>query len=51
MDITLLAQAGADDGGLDFLLPIARWQGFGGETRAREHAFETFTWASALIKW
>ena len=38
----------ADEGGLDFLLPIARWQGFGGQTRAREHAFETFTWASAL---
>lgn len=38
----------ADEGGLDFLLPIARWQGFGGKTRSREHAFETFTWASAL---
>ncbi len=38
----------ADAGGLDFVLPIARWQGFGGVTRAREHAFETFTWAAAL---
>ncbi|MEM9224321.1 MAG: LLM class flavin-dependent oxidoreductase [Pseudomonadota bacterium] len=38
----------ADEGGLDFFLPIARWRGFGGRTRAREHSFETFTWASAL---
>lgn len=38
----------ADEGGLDFLLPIARWQGFGGATRSREHAFETFTWAAGL---
>jgi len=38
----------ADRAGLDFLLPIARWSGFGGETRAREHSFETFTWAAAL---
>ena len=38
----------ADDAGLDFLLPIARWKGFGGRTKAREHSFETFTWAAAL---
>lgn len=38
----------ADEAGLDFLLPIARWKGFGGETRAREHSFETFTWAAAV---
>ena len=38
----------ADRAGLDFLLPIARWRGFGGETRAREHSFETFAWAAAL---
>jgi alkanesulfonate monooxygenase SsuD/methylene tetrahydromethanopterin reductase-like flavin-dependent oxidoreductase (luciferase family) len=38
----------ADEAGLDFLLPIARWKGFGGETRAREHSFETFTWAAAI---
>lgn len=38
----------ADEGGLDFLLPIARWRGFGGVTRAREWSFETFTWAAAL---
>ncbi|MEM0906810.1 MAG: LLM class flavin-dependent oxidoreductase, partial [Pseudomonadota bacterium] len=38
----------ADREGLDFFLPIARWQGFGGETRVREHSFETFTWAAGL---
>lgn len=38
----------ADEAGLDFVLPIARWKGFGGETHAREHSFETFTWAAAL---
>jgi len=38
----------ADEGGLDFFLPIARWKGFGGVTRTREHSFETFTWAAAL---
>jgi alkanesulfonate monooxygenase SsuD/methylene tetrahydromethanopterin reductase-like flavin-dependent oxidoreductase (luciferase family) len=38
----------ADDGGFDFFLPIARWAGFGGETKAREWSFETFTWAAGL---
>ena len=44
----LAAAQMADRAGLDFLLPIARWRGFGGETRAREHSFETFTWAAGL---
>ncbi len=38
----------ADRAGLEFLLPIARWKGFGGQTKAREWSFETFTWAAAL---
>ncbi len=38
----------ADAGGFDFFLPIARWAGFGGTTRAREWSFETFTWAAGL---
>ncbi len=38
----------ADEAGLEFLLPIARWKGFGGQTKAREWSFETFTWAAAL---
>lgn len=38
----------ADRAGLEFLLPIARWRGFGGKNRVREWSFETFTWAAAL---
>lgn len=38
----------ADQAGIDFFLPIARWKGFGGATNSREHSFETFTFASAL---
>jgi alkanesulfonate monooxygenase SsuD/methylene tetrahydromethanopterin reductase-like flavin-dependent oxidoreductase (luciferase family) len=38
----------ADRAGLEFVLPIARWRGFGGETQAREWSFETFTWAAGL---
>ena len=30
------------------MLPIARWKGFGGKNRVREHSFETFTWAAGL---
>lgn len=44
----LVAVRLADEAGLDFALPIARWRGFGGKNRVREHSFETFTWASAL---
>ena len=38
----------AEAAGLEFLLPIARWKGFGGATHVREHSFETFTWAAGL---
>ena len=38
----------AEAAGFDFLLPIARWKGFGGVTNVREHSFETFAWAAAL---
>ncbi|WP_339757205.1 LLM class flavin-dependent oxidoreductase [uncultured Hoeflea sp.] len=38
----------ADRAGLEFMLPIARWKGFGGETNSREWSFETFTWAAAI---
>lgn len=38
----------ADRAGFEFLLPIARWKGFGGEMNSREWSFETFTYASAL---
>ena len=38
----------ADRAGLEFLLPIARWRGFGGKNAVREWSFETFTWAAGL---
>jgi len=46
-DVARAAQL-ADEGGMDFILPIARWKGFGGTTHAREHSFETFTFAAGL---
>ncbi len=38
----------ADRAGLEFILPIARWKGFGGELNSREWCFETLTFAAAL---
>ena len=34
--------------GIEFLLPIARWKGFGGEMNSREWSYETLTYAAAL---
>jgi len=39
----------ADDAGIDFMLPIARWKGFGGATDYQGATFETLTWASGLL--
>src|ERR1700721_1531081 len=38
----------ADRAGLEFLLPIARWKGFGGEMNSREWSYETLTHAAGL---
>lgn len=38
----------ADRAGIEFILPIARWKGFGGEMNSREWSFETFTFAAGL---
>ena len=46
-EIATLARL-ADQAGFDFFLPIARWKGFEGVTRSREHSFETFTFAAAI---
>ena len=35
--------------GIDFLLPIGRWKGYGGETDFRGHGLETLTWAAGLL--
>lgn len=39
----------ADDAGLEFVLPIARWLGYKGETDTEGTTFETLTWASGLL--
>jgi dimethylsulfone monooxygenase len=38
----------ADRAGFEFVLPIARWKGFGGELNSREWTYETLTLAAAL---
>ena len=39
----------ADDRGLEFMIPLARWRGQGGATNYQDWGFETLTWASALL--
>jgi len=39
----------ADQAGIDFLLPIGRWKGYGGESDFHGTAFETLTWASGIL--
>jgi alkanesulfonate monooxygenase SsuD/methylene tetrahydromethanopterin reductase-like flavin-dependent oxidoreductase (luciferase family) len=39
----------ADEAGIDFMLPIARWKGYGGETDFHGATLETVTWASGLL--
>lgn len=39
----------ADEAGIDFLLPIARWIGYGGETDFHGSVLETMTWAAGLL--
>ena len=39
----------ADDGGIDFILPIGRWRGYGGPTDFQGTTFETITWATGLL--
>ena len=46
-DIAALARL-ADRGGLDFMLPIARWKGVPGEVQNRLKSYETLTQAAAL---
>ena len=39
----------AEAAGLEFLLPIARWHGYRGETDAEGSSFETLGWATGLL--
>jgi len=38
----------ADDAGLEAMVPVARWKGFGGPTNFNGASFETYTWAAGL---
>jgi FMNH2-dependent dimethyl sulfone monooxygenase len=38
-----------DAAGIDFMLPIARWKGYGGDTDFHGATLETITWAVALL--
>ena len=39
----------ADEAGLDFMLPIARWRGYGGASDFQSSTLETITWACGLL--
>lgn len=39
----------ADEVGIDFILPIARWIGYGGETNFHEGVLDPVTWAAGLL--
>jgi FMNH2-dependent dimethyl sulfone monooxygenase len=39
----------ADASGIEFMLPIGRWKGYGGDTDYQGATFETVTWAAGLL--
>lgn len=39
----------ADDFGLECMVPVGRWKGFGGASNVNAHSFETITWATGLL--
>jgi alkanesulfonate monooxygenase SsuD/methylene tetrahydromethanopterin reductase-like flavin-dependent oxidoreductase (luciferase family) len=39
----------ADRAGIDFILPIGRWKGYGGDTDFHGWTLETVTWAAGLL--
>jgi dimethylsulfone monooxygenase len=47
-DNVRLAQM-ADEAGIDFMLPIGRWKGYGGDTDYQGATLETVTWATGLL--
>ena len=47
-DCLKLAQI-ADEAGIDFLLPIGRWKGYGGSSDFHGTTLETITWACGLL--
>ena len=47
-DCVALAQM-ADAAGIEFMLPIGRWKGYGGDSDYQGATFETVTWACGLL--
>src|SRR5205814_5198385 len=47
-DCVRLAQM-ADQAGIEFMLPIGRWKGYGGDTDYQGATFETVTWACGQL--
>ena len=39
----------ADAAGIECMIPVARWRGYGGETNFENETFETITWATGLL--
>ena len=39
-----------DSAGMEAIVPIARWKGFGGQTNFNGRVFETYTWAAGLAQ-
>jgi dimethylsulfone monooxygenase len=40
----------ADEAGLEAIVPVARWKGFGGPSNFNGTCFETYTWAAGLAE-
>ncbi|MGH7089351.1 MAG: LLM class flavin-dependent oxidoreductase, partial [Stellaceae bacterium] len=47
---TLAIAAAADRIGLEAMVPVARWKGFGGPSNFNGTNFETYTWAAGLAQ-
>ena len=48
-DTVEIAQA-VDRSGMEALLPVGRWRGYGGPSDFNNTTFESFTWASAMAR-
>jgi len=48
-DDNLIAAQLADEAGMDFHLPVARWKGYGGATNFEGAGFESTAWACGLL--
>lgn len=39
----------ADEAGIEFMIPLGRWAGYGGESDHNGNSFETLVWAAGLL--